>query len=90
MITLRRYLPGTYYYYVYNYSNHGILNSTDLANSNATVKVYRGGDTNPSNTYSVVPNKAGAYWNVFEITIDEHMNITISSIDSYTTTEAYH
>ena len=60
-----------------------------LANSNATVRIYRGGDSNPSNTYSVVPNKAGAYWNVFKITIDDHKNITISSIDSYTTYEAY-
>jgi hypothetical protein len=76
-------------YYVYNFSNYGILDSMALANSGATVKVYRGGNSNPSNTYSVVPNKAGAYWNVFKITIDDHKNIRISSIDSYTTTEVY-
>ena len=89
VITLRKYIPGTYYYYVYNFSNHGILNSKDLANSNATVKVYRGDDLIPSNTFSVVPNKSGVYWNVFEITIDDHINIQISSIDSYTTTAIY-
>ena len=55
---------GTYKYYIKDFTNRSSTSSTALANSGATVTVYKG-NTQVAKYY--VPNKAGTYWHVFDI-----------------------
>lgn len=59
-ITISQEFPGTYRYFVENFSEDGLLKS-----SNATVSVYRGGNFVTS---FPVPQQDGTVWQVFEIT----------------------
>ncbi|MFT8823851.1 MAG: carboxypeptidase regulatory-like domain-containing protein, partial [Liquorilactobacillus satsumensis] len=56
---IKEMVSGTYTYAVHKYAGGG-----ELANSDATVKVYRG--TNLVEEYNV-PNQSGNLWNVFQI-----------------------
>lgn len=53
--------PGTYTYYVYNWSGGG---NSVLSNSGAKINIYFGGSEVPAYTL-YVPNGSGLYWNVF-------------------------
>ncbi len=63
-ITIYTQQTGTYTYYVHDYSHCASSNSTALANSSATVKVYMGGVA--AATYNV-PTEEGTLWKVFEL-----------------------
>ena len=67
-VTLYKQLEGgVYRYSVHDYTNGGYAESTDMANSNAKVDVYRGSIL--IGTYHV-PNLPGTIWTVFELTGD--------------------
>ncbi len=62
-------LDGVYRYSVHDYTNRGRANSDALAQSNATVNVYKGAALVA--TYHVPPNVTGTIWTVFELSGDE-------------------
>lgn len=86
--TIRNLVPGTYYFYVKDFTNRGNKSSTYLSNSKAEVKVYVRGVL--SENFKVLANKAGYYWNVCKIEIDSSGNVAIESIETITSTEDYH
>lgn len=55
-----------YYYFVHNYSNRNNKNSSKLSKSRACVSVFGKGDK-LLKRFVVPQNKAGVYWNVFQI-----------------------
>ena len=59
-----------------------------MANSGATVKVYRGASDVPINTFTVDKNSVGYYWNVFKLTINADQSIVVEKIDTYDNTFA--
>lgn len=69
VVTIRQFVPGTYYFYVHNFSNRGTSDSTVLSDSGAKVQVYRGNEPTPINEFTVTQNQVGTYWNVFELTV---------------------
>lgn len=62
-------LDGVYRYSVHDYTNRGDANSDAMAQSNATVNVYKGSVLVA--TYHVPPNVRGTIWTVFELSGDE-------------------
>lgn len=86
--TIRKLVPGTYYFYVRDFTNRGDNTSMYLSNSKAEVKVYVRGILQED--YSIEANKAGYYWNVCKIVIDSSKNVTIESIETITSSEDYH
>ena len=58
--TLRQSIPGTYSFYVYNYSG-----SPDLATSAASIQAFMGASPVPVFS-AIVPNLLGRQWNVFD------------------------
>lgn len=83
VVTIRQFVPGTYYFYVHNFSNRGTSDSTVLSNSGAKVQVYRGNEPTPINEFTVTQNQVGTYWNVFELTVDSDHSVNIEAIDTY-------
>ncbi|WP_224963171.1 carboxypeptidase regulatory-like domain-containing protein [Geomonas subterranea] len=65
--TIYQQSAGTYRFSVHDFTNGGALNSTALANSTATVTVYRG-----SSVIAIfnVPTGVGNLWTVFELNGD--------------------
>lgn len=63
-ITMHRLVPGTYRYTVHDYDNSHRNPSSELANSNATVKLFF--HDGQELTFNV-PDQPGTAWNVFEI-----------------------
>lgn len=61
-ITVTKPMDGTFTYSVHDFTNKGLTNSTELANSMATVEVYIG--NNPPKVFNV-PNQPGTLWKVF-------------------------
>lgn len=55
---------GIYSFYVHDYTNGGNSSSTEMSNSGAMVKVYKGEDL--CATYPVPTNVQGVYWKVFD------------------------
>ncbi len=90
VITIRQLVPGTYYFYVYDFSDGGLSNSSVLSNSGAKVRVYRGNEITPINEFTVRPNQVGTYWNVFKLTVDSDNRVDIETIDTYSNTVLYH
>lgn len=66
-VTLHKQIDGVYRYSVHDFSNGGNASSTDMANSNAQVDVYKG--SIHIGTYHV-PNIPGTIWTVFELSGD--------------------
>jgi len=89
VITIRQFVPGTYYFYVHNYSAGGSSNSLVLSYSGAKVQVYRGNEPTPINEFTVTKNQVGIYWNVFKLTIGSNNSINIETIDTYSNTVLY-
>jgi hypothetical protein len=67
-ITIYQQFDGVYRYSVHNYSNRSSTYSYALSNSNAQVRVYRGG--NLIATFNVPANQEGTLWTVFELNDD--------------------
>lgn len=61
-ITVTKPMDGTFTYFVHDFSNASQSDSTELANSMATVEVYVG--NNPPKVFNV-PNQPGTLWKVF-------------------------
>lgn len=87
--TIHALTPGTYYFYVHDYTNKNSSSSSALAKSSANVNVYRGSSNTPIATYSVDAISNGIYWNVFKLTIDNSKNIQIDAINTYGMEETY-
>ncbi len=77
---IKRVDVGTYTYGVFNYTDYDEENNSNLANSDAIVRVYRGNVLIA--TYNVPSNKVGNLWRVFEIRDGEI--VPVNSIDFIT------
>lgn len=64
-ITIHQQLDGVYRYSIHDYTNGDDASSIDLANSNATVTVYKGNAVIA--TYAVPTGIPGTIWTVFEL-----------------------
>ncbi|MFP4698504.1 MAG: S-layer homology domain-containing protein [Eubacteriales bacterium] len=73
---------GIYRFTVHDYTNEEAEYSTDLANSDATVKIYRGEYL--IKTYHVPNDQDGIVWNVFELNGNELNSINQMSYDMET------
>ncbi|MDR1642365.1 MAG: M4 family metallopeptidase [Clostridiales bacterium] len=87
--TIRVLTPGTYYYYVHDYSNRSSQSSSAMSNSSATIKVYLGAAETASATYNIRPGNAGIYWNVVRIEISQSGEVTLNPIDTFSGTASY-
>ncbi len=87
--TIHKLTPGTYYFYVHDYTNKYIPTSNEMAKSSATVSVYQGSSSSPIRRYTVNSNSSGVYWNVCKITIDSSQNVEVESVNTYDTVETY-
>lgn len=83
VVTVHILTPGEYYYYVHDYTNRRLTGSTAMAQSGATVKVYRGPSNTPIAQYEIDPTSSGNHWNVFSMTVGEDGSVTIREIDTY-------
>ncbi|MDO4574304.1 MAG: carboxypeptidase regulatory-like domain-containing protein [Planctomycetia bacterium] len=79
-ITVLGVVPGTYKYYIHDYTNQQEVESTELSNSNAQVKVYFGGQTY---TFRPEPEQKGNLWNVCEIVISDDLKATVQKLGTY-------
>ena len=61
--TIQKLLPGKYTFYIHDYTNQAISDSTSLARSGAKVTVFLGDDD--SKQVFEVPNEKGTLWEVF-------------------------
>ncbi|MBQ8249590.1 MAG: InlB B-repeat-containing protein [Clostridia bacterium] len=68
--TILQQIEGVYRFSVHDYSNGSSTTSTEMASSNAVVKVYKGNSNIPVATFHVPTNAVGTIWNVFEINGD--------------------
>ncbi len=82
-ITIYKPAKGKYSYYVHNYSDKEVWNSTSLSYSNAIVSVYK--DKRLVKTFNVPRNKIGTVWHVFDI--DDMKNIIPVNSFEFTTNE---
>ncbi len=87
VITVRKFVPGEYYFYVHNYG--GASNSTALSYSGAVVRVYRGNEAAPVNEFNVTKDQVGKYWNVFKMVIGSDGSVNIEAIDTYSDSVLY-
>jgi len=78
-ITVLGVLPGTYRYYVHDYSDRNNPQSTALATSGAEVKVYQGGQ---SQTFRAGHNMAGNLWDVCTIEVTPQ-GAAVNKVDKY-------
>lgn len=60
-----------------------------MANSGATVKVYKGSSNSPISSFVIDPNSSSTYWNVFKLTINPDGNFNIETINSYGNSAEY-
>lgn len=81
--TIHTMTPGTYYFYVHDYTNGSDSSSTEMALSGATVKVYKGSGSTLIGSYTIDPSSSGTYWNVCELDISEDGNVSINEINTY-------
>lgn len=54
-----------YQYYVYDYTNGGDRNCSEMSNSGAQVRVYH--NNNLITSFNITPNQVGYWWHVFDI-----------------------
>lgn len=89
VVTIRKLTPGTYYFYVQDFTADCYEDNYALSNSGARVKVYYGSQTKPIATYSITPNKRGEYWNVFKLNVSSKGKVTVEAINTFGDTETY-
>lgn len=78
-ITVLGVLPGTYRYYVHDYTNRNNPASTALAQSGAEVRVYQGGQTF---RYRAGHQRPGNVWNVCTIEVGP-AGAVVKKVDTY-------
>lgn len=78
--TIRQVMPGTYTFYVHNFSRTGTL-----ATSEAKIEVYKGNVSEPTEVYAV-PSETGdaLYWIVFEMTVNEDGSVVFNEVNEFT------
>lgn len=81
--TIHVMIPGTYYFYVHDYTTYSDASSLVMADSGACVKVYYGNSTTPAATYTITPGKRGTIWNVCQLTIDSNKLVWVTPINTY-------
>ena len=88
--TIRTMTPGTYYYYVHDYTNRDSNSSNEMALSGANVTIYKGNSSTPMlmtngqrAAFQIKTNSNGTLWTVCKITIDNTGNVSISAVDTY-------
>jgi Mg-chelatase subunit ChlD len=79
-ITVLGVLPGTYHYFVHDYTNRAKPQSQELAQSGAEVKVYQGGQTY---RFSADQKSAGTQWHVCDIVVSASGSATVRKVDQY-------
>lgn len=79
-ITVLGVLPGTYKFFVHDYTNRDAVETTALARSGAEVKVYYGGQTY---TFRPDPTRAGNLWNVCEIRISDEKDAQVAALGTF-------
>jgi hypothetical protein len=86
IITLKTLYPGTYRYYVHNYSRGA---DTVLSASEAVVVLRpvqgRISNLNQTRRFTVPLSGSGYVWNVFNINVDEQGRATLQVVDTITT-----
>ncbi len=78
-ITVVGVLPGTYRYFVHDYTNRDDPQTTSLARSGAEVKVYQGGQTY---RFRAGHDRAGNVWNVCNVEVTPD-GAVVEKIDTY-------
>jgi len=79
-ITVLGVQPGTYRYYVHDYSNRDLPDGQALANSGAVVKVYQGGQPV---TFRAGHDMKGNVWDVCTIEVTGDKEAMVNKIDTY-------
>lgn len=77
-IMIRKTLPGRYYIFIHDYTDHFEKEATGLADSEAEVIIYLNNNQAPLRRYSV-PDGVGNYWQVCAITFSEDENGVMTS-----------
>lgn len=80
-ITLRKPVPGTYHYFVHDFSNNDSAESTALAASNAEVHVHFGERTRH---YQTSGRRVGNVWHVCDIVVTEEL-VRVERINQFET-----
>ncbi len=79
-ITVLGVQPGTYRYYVHDYSNADEPESTALAQSGAEVRLYQGGQTY---RFRAGHEMVGNVWNVCTIEVTDDRQAVVKKVDEY-------
>ncbi|MBP3693796.1 MAG: hypothetical protein J6J31_05115, partial [Thermoguttaceae bacterium] len=80
-ITVLGVVPGTYRYYVHNYSQQSELQTDTLARSDASVRVYYGNQV--IGTFRPDMEKLGNLWNVCEIEISKDQQASVRVLGDF-------
>jgi uncharacterized protein YfaP (DUF2135 family) len=80
-ITLLGVIPGTYHYFVHDFTNHRLSQSDALARSQAEVRVYQGAQ---SYRFRANNESTGNVWHVCDIVVDGS-GATVQRVDTYET-----
>lgn len=78
-VTVLGVLPGTYHYFVHDYTNRNYLESVALGHSGAEVRVYQGGQTY---RFRANGRSQGNIWRVCDIQVTA-AGATVTKIDRY-------
>ena len=81
-ITVLGVSPGSYHYFVHDYTNRDVHRSTALARSGAEVRVYHGGQTY---RFRANNESAGTIWNVCDIDVTPSGAAVVKKLDKYET-----
>jgi hypothetical protein len=80
--TIRKLEPGTYYFYVHNFSDRSSGSSTAMSTSRATVRVTTS-DYAINDTFEILPSSEGIYWTVARIEVADTGTITVTPVNDY-------
>ncbi len=79
-ITVLGVLPGTYHYFVHDYTNRDRPASVTLSHSAAEVRLYQGGQTYRFHTDN---ESAGGVWHVCDLIVDQEGKARVQRINRY-------
>lgn len=85
---------GTYNVFVHDYTNREESKSDVLYQSGVEIKIYKGDDLSPVNTFRLDSHTknallGGLYWDVCKITIDGNKKITVTPVNNLTYSQPY-
>lgn len=79
-LTVRGVMPGSYRYFVHDYTNRADKANRRLAQSGAVVKVYQGGQAQP---FRVDQKSVGTVWNVFTFEVAQDGRALVRAVNQY-------